>query len=193
MPAAPESPACAAPADLEALLGVLHAGRHLHDGEPVDLLAHALQCAAALAGAMPDDLELVAAGLVHDLGTALAPGRPATHARTGADAVRALLGTRVADLVGAHDLAKRYLVTVDARYRERLSARSVATLRSQGGLLDPDERATFEARPDAEALVALRRADDAAKVPGLAVPELDHWRDLLERVAARASRPTISS
>jgi predicted HD phosphohydrolase len=187
------SPAAGAPSDVDALLALLTAGRRQRDGEPVDLLAHARQCAAALAEAMPDDPQLVAAGLVHDLGTVLAPGRPATHARTGADAVRALLGTRVADLVGGHDLAKRYLVTVDARYRDRLSARSVATLRSQGGLLDPDERTAFEARPDADALVALRRADDAAKVPGLAVPELDHWRDLLEQVAARASRPTIAS
>jgi predicted HD phosphohydrolase len=134
----------------------------------------------------PDDLELQVAGLVHDVGTILEPGRAASHAATGAAAVRPLLGRRVATLVEGHELAKRYLVTVDARYRNRLSARSRETLRDQGGLMDPEERAAFLARPDADALIALRRADDQAKVPGARVHAIDHWTLALYAVAATA-------
>jgi len=173
-------------AGVEGLLELLDAGRLSHDGEPVDLLTHGLQCAALLERSHPDDLGLQVAGLVHDIGTLLAPGRPDVHAVVGADALRPVLGDRVAGLVEGHDRAKRYLVTVDAHYRERLSRRSRETLRAQGGLMDPRERAAFLDRRDAEMLIALRRADDAAKQPGARVPGLDHWTLALFAVAASA-------
>src|SRR5262249_51043505 len=109
---------------------------------------------------------------------------PSRHARIGADVVRPLLGARVADLVDGHDQAKRYLVTTDASYRDCLSARSIATLRGQGGLLDPTERAAFEQRAEFDALLALRRADDAAKERGRVVPPLEHWRAALNDLAS---------
>jgi len=175
------------PQTVDELFDRLAVGDRAFDGETVDLLAHGLQCAALLAASEPDDLELQVAGLVHDLGTIVAPGQASRHAQIGADVVRPLLGTRVAALVGAHDQAKRYLVTTDATYRDRLSARSIATLRGQGGLLDPTERAAFEQRAEFDALLALRRADDAAKESGRAVPTLEHWRGVVrELTAARA-------
>ena len=174
-------------AGVDGLLELLDAARHETDGEAVDLLAHGLQCAAVLERTVPDDLELQVAGLVHDLGTVLEPDRPATHAATGAEVLGPLLGHRVAALVAGHEEAKRYLVTVDARYRGCLSPRSVATLRDQGGLLDPEERAAFLARPECDALVALRRADDAAKDPEAGAPGLDHWTLALYAVAATAA------
>ncbi len=170
-------------ADVDGLIDTLSRGRSLDDGEGVDLLAHSLQCAANLAAAAPDDAELQVAGLVHDLGTILEPGRPATHARTGGDAVRDLLGARVADLVACHDVAKRYLVTTDPDYRSELSDQSVVTLAIQGGDLDDDERVAFEAAPDFEACLTLRRADDAAKVPGRVVRDLGQWRPLLDQLS----------
>lgn len=154
-----------------------------HDGEPVSITQHGLQCAAILRARHPDDEALQVAGLVHDVGTVLAPARPATHAATGARALRPLLGDRVAALVGDHDLAKRYLVTVDASYRSRLSPRSIETLDDQGGLLDASARAEFEAAPHFDGCLALRRADDAAKVPHLDAGTVDEWRAVIERVA----------
>jgi predicted HD phosphohydrolase len=170
--------------DVDSLLAVLAEGATADDDEGLDLLAHSLQCAANLARSAPDDVHLQVAGLVHDLGTILEPGRPESHARTGGDAVRALLGDRVAELVTLHDVAKRYLVTVDPRYQDRLSAQSRVTLAVQGGVLDEEQRVAFEARPDASACVTLRRADDAAKVPGRVVPPLERWRAALETCAA---------
>jgi predicted HD phosphohydrolase len=169
------------------VLAALEAGRDVDDDEPVDLLAHALQCAAILERVAPADAELQVAGLVHDLGTVLTPGRPESHAAAGADAVSGLLGSRVAALVARHDEAKRYLVTTDPRYRHRLSPRSLDTLRAQGGLLDPEERVALLAFPDLDACLTLRRADDAAKVPGARVPGLGYWRAAVERLARPAA------
>ena len=173
-----------APQSVDELFACLAAANREFDGETVDLLAHGLQCATLLADAAPDDPELQIAGLVHDLGTIVAPGLPSRHARIGADAVRPLLGDRVGTLVGGHDQAKRYLVTTEAAYRDRLSARSIATLRGQGGLLDPTERAAFERDADFDALLALRRADDAAKEVGRVVPSLERWRTTTDELAS---------
>jgi predicted HD phosphohydrolase len=166
----------------------LERGRRQHDGEAVDLLAHALQTASLLAYEAPGDVELQVAGLVHDIGTLMEPNRPAAHARTGAAAVEALLGARVADLVGAHDDAKRYLVAVEPRYAASLSTRSIATLDAQGGPMSTAECSAFRARADFEDLLRLRRADDAAKVPGAFVPGLEEWTDALHLVAGIRTR-----
>jgi predicted HD phosphohydrolase len=172
---------------IDALLDLL-AGSAVHDDEEdVDLLAHALQCGQLLRDLAPDDVELQVSGLVHDVGTALVPDAPDRHARIGADAVRTLLGARVARLVAGHAEAKRYLVAVDASYRAALSPRSVVTLAAQGGPLDPRAAEAFSRGRDAEALVSLRRADDAAKVPGAAVAGLDTWRPLLAALISERS------
>ncbi len=175
------------PRDCDELLATLEAGAGFDDDEAVDLLAHGLQCAARLEVAAPADTELQVAGLVHDVGTIIAPRRPEAHARIGAAAVRGLLGPRVALLVAFHDQAKRYLVTTDPAYRHRLSPRSLVTLRVQGGLLDPEERAGLDAEPDLPAALTLRRADDGAKVPGALVPDLGHWEPRLRSLARSAA------
>lgn len=165
------------------LCEVLERGAGAFDGEVVDLLAHGLQCAALLAAAHPDDPELQAAGLVHDLGTIVRSDDPAGHAARGARLVRPLLGERVAWLVGAHVRAKRWLVTRDPAYRATLSPVSVATLTAQGGALPARAVAAFERHPWHAAAVALRWADDTAKDPTALVPGLDHWRPVLHELA----------
>jgi predicted HD phosphohydrolase len=172
--------------DCDELLAALRTAGAAHDGEAVTLLTHSLQCAAILERGVPSDTELHVAGLVHDLGTILEPGRPDTHAATGAAAVERLLGPRVAALVALHDAAKRYLVTTEPRYRHRLSERSRQTLRLQGGLLDPVQRSELERDPNLDAALTLRRADDAAKLPGVPVPGLSYWSPRLPVVAHRA-------
>jgi predicted HD phosphohydrolase len=173
--------------DASELFAILEAGAAMDDGEVVDVLAHSLQCAALLADAAPDDLELQVAGLVHDVGTVLEPDQPATHAATAEAALTPLLGVRVGRLVGMHDVAKRYLVTVDPQYRAGLSARSVDTLAAQGGVLDDAERAALEDSGSFDDVVTLRRADDRAKVVGRTVAPLGSWRDAVDSVAAFAA------
>ena len=169
---------------VEALFDLLHSATD-DDDESVSVLEHSLQCARLLRRQAIDDEELQVAGLVHDLGTVVEPDRPTTHATTGAAAVRPLLGAHVAALVAAHDVAKRYLVTVDTGYAARLSARSIETLELQGGPLIGAARLQFEADPWFAQCLALRRADDAAKIPGFAAGTTDDWRPIVERVARR--------
>ena len=85
---------------VEELMDLLHAARGARTGgDPVDLHDHALQTAALLRRGHPSDKELQVAGLVHEIGLLLAPGNRAAHAARAADAVRPLLGERVARLV----------------------------------------------------------------------------------------------
>ncbi|NEA67747.1 hypothetical protein [Streptomyces sp. SID12488] len=104
---------------VEELMDLLHACRGTpgHGGGPVgpvgpvDLHQHALQTAALLRRSRPADKELQVAGLVHVIGRLLVPGTPTRHARVAADAVRHLLGERVARLV--HD--SPYATDLDPR------------------------------------------------------------------------------
>ena len=123
------------------------------------------------------------AGLLHDVGHVLSPGCADVHGAVGAAFVRPVFGERVAGLVEGHVPAKRYLVTVDASYREQLSEGSVRTLAAQGEAMTADEVSAFRASPDFADAVGLRRADEAAKDPGARVPGLDAWLSTLERVA----------
>src|SRR5262249_10128656 len=105
------------------------------------------------------------------------------HDRRGAALVEPLLGPRVAHLVGSHVVAKRYLVTTDPEYRDRLSRRSTETLAAQGDALADAELTALESDPDRDAILALRRADERAKDPSAQVPELESWRALLTDLA----------
>ncbi|MFJ9365616.1 HD domain-containing protein [Nocardia sp. NPDC101769] len=153
-------------------------------GDPVDILNHDRQCAELLRRDFPGDEELQVAGLVHDIGHVLVPGDDAGHGVHGAEAVRALLGARVARLVELHVVAKRYLAATDSVHAEALSPSSRRTLVVQGGPMTLAEITAFERDPDFAAALALRRADDAGKVVGLTVHPLETWRPVVERVAA---------
>ncbi|WP_433598073.1 HD domain-containing protein [Nocardia sp. CA-135953] len=150
-------------------------------GDPVDILDHDLQCAELLRRSHPDDEELQLAGLLHDIGHKLVPGDDADHGKHGADAIRALLGDRVARLVELHVVAKRYLAATETAYTPSPTSRR--TLVAQGGPLTETEIAEFRTDPDFTAAIALRRADDAGKVVGLRVASVKSWRPMIERVA----------
>jgi predicted HD phosphohydrolase len=147
------------------------------------ILHHGLQCGEHLRRTCGDDPELLVAGLVHDVGHLLAPGREELHGAVGAAFVRPVLGDRVAALIEAHVPAKRYLVTTDPSYRERLSEGSVRTLMIQGEDMSHEELVAFDASPYAEAALVLRRADEEAKDPAALVPGLSSWLPTLIAVA----------
>jgi predicted HD phosphohydrolase len=163
--------------NVDELLALLARGATIYDEPDVDALSHALQCGERLRAEYPDDVELCVAGLVHDISDIADPTDHRDHDQRGAELVRPLLGDRVAALVGAHVAAKRYLVASDPDYS--LSVRSVETLAEQGGA----SATALADDPDLKAMLALRRADDAAKDPSLVMRDLEPWRPLLEKVA----------
>ncbi|MFJ9038947.1 HD domain-containing protein [Streptomyces sp. NPDC102406] len=173
---------------VEELMAALHAcrdtrGTPARGGNPVDPHEHALQTAALLRRGRPSDKELQVAGLVHDLGRFLCPEDDAGHADRAADAVRGLLGERVARLVRLHVPAERYLTAVGPD-----RARS-----ARGESMTPREIAAFEADPLAEDAVALRQAADAGKAAGLDAGVMEDWRPVLELVAAGSRRTAAPS
>lgn len=169
--------------DVIAVLATLGANQMIEPG--LLELDHGLQCAAELKALRPGDHELQVAGLVHDIAHGRCHIRD--HDRVGAAALRPIFGNRVANLVALHVDAKRYLVVADDGYRARLSSVSIETMELQGGTMNADEIAAFEANPDAQDACLLRMADDAAKEAGRDVPGLDTWIDTLRRVAALTS------
>jgi gamma-butyrobetaine dioxygenase len=81
--------------------------------------------------------------------------------------------------VRLHVAAKRYLAATEPWYHGLLSEASKLSLKLQGGPFDAAGATAFAARPHAEGAIALRRWDDAAKVPGAATPDLAHYRPMV--------------
>lgn len=169
------------------LLGILaRRGDESYLGEPISQLEHALQSAhaAEMAGATP---ALVVAALFHDIGHFLHDlpedcaehGLDSRHEDAGGKMLDRYFGPDVADPVRLHVDAKRYLASAEPWYLGLLSEASVLSLKLQGGPFDAAACAAFLRRPYAEAAVALRRWDDAAKVPGARTSDLDHYRPMV--------------
>lgn len=164
-------------------------GNEMYFGEAVTETEHALQCAylAEQSGAAP---ELVAAALLHDVGHLLHDlgediaqrGIDGRHEEGGAAWLANHFGPAVVDPVRLHVAAKRYLCAIEPDYHAGLSDASQQSLVLQGGPMSADEVEQFEEQPGFRAAVAVRRWDDAAKVPDWAVPGLEHYRACLEAV-----------
>lgn len=166
-------------------------------GEPVSSVEHAEQAAAAAAAAAQPEA-VVAGALLHDLGHLLGLAEPEKHARMADCGVMCHEGVGAAflerrcfpratvALVRDHVQAKRYLTWKDPGYMARLSAASRTTLGFQGGPMSDAEARDFEADPGHALVLLMRTFDEAAKVPGAAVPRLESYRPMLEALVAGA-------
>lgn len=161
-----------------------------YGGEAVSQREHALQSAhfARQAGAGP---ALVVAALLHDVGHLFhdlpddAPDRGIDdrHEDRAAAWLAERFGAEVVEPVRLHVAAKRYLCAVEPGYYDALSTPSKVSLRLQGGPMSPEEAERFRTSPHGEAAITLRRCDDSAKVPELAVPALDEYVPWIEQAA----------
>ena len=163
-------------------------GAEAYLGEPLTQLEHALQTAALAEESKAAD-SLVVAALLHDIGH-LVHGLP-EHIALGVDPRHEDIGDRwlsrhfsraVTEPIRLHVAAKRYLCAREPGYTASLSAASRESLALQGGAMTADEVRVFEQTPWAGDAAALRRWDDAAKVPGLAVAGLVHYRPRIARL-----------
>lgn len=157
---------------------------------------HMLQTAAAARAAQAGDV-LIAACLLHDIGhwlhadpvDAMKRTQDDRHEEIGAEYLAPYFAEPVTRPIAMHVAAKRYLCATEPDYFQKLSPASVRTLDHQGGPMDATEIAAFEAVPDHQNAVAIRRWDEYGKVPGLDVPPFDTYRPMLRNLMA-AKQPT---
>jgi len=149
---------------------------------------HALQ-AAWLAEKSGCSDSLIAACLLHDIGHMVhdlgdnpaADGIDDLHERRGYEFLLPWFDAAVTEPVGLHVAAKRYLCATEADYFARLSPDSVRSLSLQGGPMSPQEVAAFNAIPQAQDAIQLRRFDEMAKVRDLQTPPVEHFLPYVER------------
>jgi gamma-butyrobetaine dioxygenase len=175
-------------------------GAAAYHGEPVSQTEHALQAAeSAEREGAPDSL--IVAALLHDVGHLLEGqdedladrGLDGRHEEAGHAWLAKYFGPAVTEPIRLHVAAKRYLCAVNPAYLTGLSPASRMSLALQGGPMDDEERAEFESNPLFEEAVRLRHWDDTAKIPGLQVPGLDHYRQRLEAAARAAQASAVEN
>ena len=151
----------------ELLVNLLLNCKHEYS-EGISTASHSYQ-AALLASRAGASRVVVLASLFHDIGHMFAEDDTggcgaADHSSASASVLRHFgFEDAVCTLVQEHANAKRYLVSIDRGYAERLSPASRVTLAAQGGPMGCEERARFENHPFFSEILALRRFDDAAK------------------------------
>jgi [1-hydroxy-2-(trimethylamino)ethyl]phosphonate dioxygenase len=157
-------------------------GNEMYSGEPVTQTEHALQAAwqAEQEGATP---ALVTAALLHDVGHLLhdlgedcaEEGIDDRHEALGAEWLTRHFRPEVVEPVRLHVAAKRYRCSVDPAYHARLSDASRLSLKLQGGPFTESQARHFEQHPFFADAVRLRLWDEAAKIPQLETPPLEHF------------------
>ena len=165
---------------------------HKPYNEAISQTEHALQC-ALLAEHESGEPELIAAALLHDIGHLMTKlGQDAAdrgiddkHEGIGQGWLARHFTPRVAEAVGQHVAAKRYLCAARPDYFGTLSPASVRSLELQGGPMDAQETQAFADAAFAKDAVRLREWDDRGKVPGLETPDFAHFRPYLEACRAR--------
>ena len=176
-------------------------GRGDYLGEAISQLEHSLQ-AAHLAVEAGADEETILGALLHDIGRFIPEDDKmasmtssdgtfvgkASHEITGERYLRRLgFSEKVCQLVGAHVIAKRYLA-VDKEYYEALSKSSKTTLKYQGGVFNEEQVREAEKDSWLESKLAVRRWDDAAKVPDMQTRDLEFYRAMAVRNLLRGER-----
>lgn len=158
-------------------------------GEPVSMADHMEQSAACAVedGASND---IIVASLLHDIGhfigefplDALENGIDNYHEDAGALILEQFYPASISEPVRLHVAAKRYLCAVDESYYDRLSEASINSLNVQGGKMNKQEIAEFEANPHHQAAIKLRYYDDDGKVTGRTIHKIEYYKDMLEEL-----------
>ena len=91
-----------------------------------------------------------------------------------------MFGPEVTEPVRLHVAAKRYLCAADHDHLETLTPSSLRKLELQGGPMNRVEMQTFEQDPYFNEALMLCRIDEAARQPGMSLPDIQECRGWLE-------------
>ena len=155
-------------------------------GECVSKTTHMIQAATAAKNNNEPEY-LVLACLLHDIGHFLQDDNMnglgvIEHGKVGAEYLQDLgMDNRVCCLVENHVMAKKYLVSKDIDYYDKLSDASKQTLEYQGGKMSIDEMKEFETHPEFNNILKVRYYDDIGKQMGIDIPRLESFYNLIEK------------
>lgn len=108
------------------------------------------------------------------------------HEHIGGDFLKdAGFSERVVEICRGHVKAKRYLCWKNPEYHQKLSEASKTTLGFQGGPMEDQEGQAFEKDPNFQAILDMRKFDEAAKIPGLQVPKIEDYKPMIEKNLCR--------
>ena len=110
------------------------------------------------------------------------------HEAVGARYLAGVVRPEVTGPIALHVRAKRYRCAVDPAYLERCPRGRRGAWRCRAARPTPTRSRASSRNPGFARAVRLRTWDDGGKVDGLEVPALEHYRPLLERLAARPER-----
>lgn len=155
-------------------------------GEDVSKTVHMIQAAyAAEKNNEPD--YIVLACLLHDIGHFLDADNMnglgvVEHGKIAGDYLRKLgMYEKVCILVENHVIAKRYLVSKNDNYYNKLSDASKQTLEYQGGKMSIKEMTDFENNEDFDEILRIRYYDDNGKKIGIEIPDLSYYYSLINK------------
>jgi len=156
--------------------------------EPITQWEHAWQAACIARAAGADEPSIVGA-LLHDIGNFVGPhvgdavGVQTTHAQLGSKWLKKQgFPQKVVDCAYWHAFAKVYLCEVDSSYKSTLSRASQESYEAQKGQFSDEMRRQLIRLPYFGQLLAVRRCDDMAKLPGIASDPFTKWRSIIIRV-----------
>ena len=164
-------------------------GHEDYIGEPVSQIEHMCQC-AQLAEDAGYDNDVVLAAFLHDVGHLYEHVLPndvsatahmdkygmVDHEKLGAAFVLEKgFSLKVAKLIESHVNAKRYLTYKYPEYYNQLSEASKQTLEFQGGKMNAEEAALFEADPLFPLYIVLRKWDEQEKQTHKPLPSLSNY------------------
>lgn len=156
--------------------------------ENISQLNHMTQ-AAELAKKESNDIEVILAALLHDIGHLCKKNEAIetmgsygikNHEKLGAEFLRQQgFSEKVATLVEGHVQAKRYLTYKHPKYYKDLSDASKKTLEYQGGKMTVLEAVGFEQDPLFWLQIKMRFWDEAAKEENYPTPNLEAYEQMM--------------
>jgi len=159
--------------------------KSLYIGEHVTMSEHMIQTAMLAEKSKCDD-NLICSSLLHDYGHFILENPDelvklnvdGQHEDIGYEYLKSFFKKEIVEPIKYHVLAKRYLAK-DKNYFNRLSEASKISLKLQGGVLNQEECAKFEAQEYFIPSVLLRKFDEAAKRTDFKMKSIHEYQKLL--------------
>jgi putative nucleotidyltransferase with HDIG domain len=159
-------------------------------GEPVSKKVHSIQAALLAEKEGYDNYSIIGA-LLHDIGHLIGQkyGLQAMdelgclfHERIGYEVLKNMnFHEKTCNIVKHHVNAKRYLVSKNKDYYDKLSEASKQTLTFQGGVMAEEELKEFESDQYFELYIKSRSWDDLAKDKDMEnIPEFESFRSAIQ-------------